>query len=84
MKQLFEEDLNNVSGGKITRQQAFEIAAKDAGFDPEMLFDVDIDLEGPMNNPFFEVEFKKGFKEYKYYISIENGTILDKFSHYDD
>ncbi len=84
MKQLFEDDLNNVSGGKITRQQAFEIAAKDAGFDPNKLFDVDIDLEGSMGNPFFEVEFKKGGREYKYYISLATGEILDKYSHFDD
>ncbi len=70
------EDLEQVAGGVITPEQAYQTALKHAGKKKTqvMLKKNKLDFDDGIQK--YEIEFVEGFNEYEYDIDATNGMIL--------
>lgn len=69
--------LSMASDGKISKQEALEIALSDAGVDVKQLTEKDVDYESELGNKWYEVEFETlNGTEYEYRIDAFSGEIL--------
>lgn len=69
--------LSKASDGKIGKQEALEIALRDAGVDVKQLTEKDVDYESEFGNKWYEVEFETlNGTEYEYRIDAYSGEIL--------
>jgi len=62
----------------ITKDQAKNIALKDAGVKESDIYGFEIELDTDDGSKHYEIEFKKGNTEYKYDINAKSGAISDK------
>ena len=63
---------------KLTREEALEIALKDAGLTKDQIRDLDIELDRDGGALHYDVDFEKDDKDYDYEIDAETGKILRK------
>lgn len=64
-------------GGKlIGKDEALEIALRDANVEKAKAIDIDVEYESDKYNKWYEVEFDSGNLEYDYKIQAETGEIL--------
>lgn len=68
------------SGTSISKEEALDIALKDAGVTKDSIRDYESELDRELGVLIYDIEFKSGDKEYSYEIHAENGTILDRDS----
>ena len=62
----------------ITRDEAVQIALKDANLTPEEIFDLEAELDKERGVLHYDVDFEKDRKDYDYEIHAETGEILRK------
>lgn len=62
----------------ITRDEAVQIALKDANLTPEEIFDLEAELDKERGTLHYDVDFEKDGKDYDYEIHAETGEILRK------
>ena len=62
----------------ITRDEAVQIALKDANLTPEEIFDLEAELDQERGTLHYDVDFEKDGKDYDYEIHAETGEILRK------
>ena len=66
------------SPARITKEEAMDIALKDAGFTAGQVKGLHAEFDYDDGRPEYEVEFRQGSYEYDYEIHAETGAILHK------
>lgn len=66
------------SGTSITKEDALDIALKDAGVTKDSIRDYESELDYELGIMVYDIEFKSGDTEYSYEIHAQNGEIIDK------
>ena len=61
---------------KITKEEAVEIALKNAGFTKDQIRDLEAELDKEDGSFHYDVEFEHNDKDYEYKIHAETGKIL--------
>ena len=59
----------------VTREQAIDIALKEAGVTRDSVYDLEAELDRERNGLFWEVDFEHGKLEYSYDVNAETGAI---------
>ena len=61
---------------RLGRDEALQLALKDAGLTKEQVVDIDIELERGLGSAWYEIDFESGRTEYEYKIDATSGAIL--------
>ena len=61
---------------KITKEEAVDIALKNAGFAKDQIRDLEVELDREDGSLHYDVEFEHNDKDYEYKIHAETGKIL--------
>ena len=74
---LSDQDLENVSGGTLTQDEALEKALMHAGLNRKQLdFVKKVELDREHGRKIYEISFYQGGFEYEYDVDAETGSIL--------
>ena len=66
----------NNSAKIITREEALEIALKEAGLKQADIYDIDVEFDKEFGTGVWEVDFESGNLEYSYDINAQTGAII--------